>query len=388
MSEEVTLNSTKDNWITSSAKTTNNGSDDDARVINYLEHPTFAKAFGFFSFVVNSLVDETLISATLRLWVYSNDRDGQTIKVRKIQSAYDSWVENQMTYQVWKTGSSWAGGDFSSSDYITSDPDEVNAVAPSGTGVWMEWNALELLQDALDNSINLNVVVMGTSPGTSTIRFSTKEATASLRPQLVIAYYTAPPSTYPTDAITRVTSLIHRYNRAEGIYNLEIGLGETDVNISMPDYGLTSTSASPAEQAVVASDVVVNKAIDAVKKTPAGSLSPTERVSVGLPPIPVTPTTTPTPAPVYSPFDTINKFTAELRKNEPAALTERTIGILRNPANQQAINAIEAGQAAERLKTGNIASERTKAIITSSPAAQKRLADIEEESKSWWQKLW
>jgi len=49
---------------------------------------------------------------------------------------------------------------------------------------------------------------------------------------------------FPTLAITRVTSLIHRYNRNTGEYTLEIGLGEVDVNVGMPSMSLITASGS------------------------------------------------------------------------------------------------------------------------------------------------
>ena len=54
--------------------------------------------------------------------------------------------------------------------------------------------------------------------------------------------------TYPTDAITRATSLKHIYNREAGIYDLEIGLGEVAADFSIPDVELVSKSSSPIEE--------------------------------------------------------------------------------------------------------------------------------------------
>ncbi|KKL51185.1 hypothetical protein LCGC14_2298010, partial [marine sediment metagenome] len=53
--------------------------------------------------------------------------------------------------------------------------------------------------------------------------------------------------TYPTDAITRVTSLKHIYNREAGIFDLEIGLGEVAADFAIPDIDLVSKSASTSE---------------------------------------------------------------------------------------------------------------------------------------------
>jgi len=53
---------------------------------------------------------------------------------------------------------------------------------------------------------------------------------------------------YPTDAITRATSLKHIYNREAGIYDLEIGLGEIAADFSIPDVELVSKSSSPIDE--------------------------------------------------------------------------------------------------------------------------------------------
>ncbi len=41
---------------------------------------------------------------------------------------------------------------------------------------------------------------------------------------------------FPTQAITRVTNLIHRYNRKEGIYELEMSLGEVTSDFGLPEW--------------------------------------------------------------------------------------------------------------------------------------------------------
>ena len=44
---------------------------------------------------------------------------------------------------------------------------------------------------------------------------------------------------FPTDAITRVTNLIHRYNRDEGVYTLELSLGEVTTDFGLPEWAST-----------------------------------------------------------------------------------------------------------------------------------------------------
>ncbi len=40
----------------------------------------------------------------------------------------------------------------------------------------------------------------------------------------------------PTDAITRVTNIIHRYNRAKQVYSMEVSLGEVTTDFGLPEW--------------------------------------------------------------------------------------------------------------------------------------------------------
>jgi hypothetical protein len=51
--------------------------------------------------------------------------------------------------------------------------------------------------------------------------------------------------TYPTDGVTRVTSLVHRYDR--GTYTLEIGLGDTTADFGLPEWESRPRPALPNE---------------------------------------------------------------------------------------------------------------------------------------------
>lgn len=50
---------------------------------------------------------------------------------------------------------------------------------------------------------------------------------------------------YPTEAITRVTNLIHRYNRARGVYTLEMSLGEVTSDFGLPEWLTRPQAAVP-----------------------------------------------------------------------------------------------------------------------------------------------
>lgn len=50
-------------------------------------------------------------------------------------------------------------------------------------------------------------------------------------------------SIFPTDAITRVTNIIHRYNRKEGVYTMEVSLGEVTTDFGLPEWLSKPTTA-------------------------------------------------------------------------------------------------------------------------------------------------
>lgn len=59
--------------------------------------------------------------------------------------------------------------------------------------------------------------------------------------------FTAGESQFPSEAITRVTNLIHRYNRKEGVYTLEMALGEVTSDFGLPEW-LSRPQPSKAEE--------------------------------------------------------------------------------------------------------------------------------------------
>lgn len=54
-------------------------------------------------------------------------------------------------------------------------------------------------------------------------------------------------ASFPTDAIIRVTNLIHRYNRKEQVYTLELALGEVTSDFGLPEW-LTKPQATTPEE--------------------------------------------------------------------------------------------------------------------------------------------
>lgn len=52
---------------------------------------------------------------------------------------------------------------------------------------------------------------------------------------------------FPTDAITRVTNLVHHYNRKEGVFALVLSLGEVTSDFGLPQWLSKPMSAAPKE---------------------------------------------------------------------------------------------------------------------------------------------
>jgi len=207
--------------------------------------------------------------------------------------------------------------------------------------------------------------------------------------------FVAGQKTYPVDAITRVTNLTHRYNRATGEYNLIIALGEVTTDFDIPTVDRTPVSSSVQDQPKEEAKAVVEQAQD------EGILPPPKPKAAPPAPTPTIPSYTagtpvvtpePTPEPV-----TLTEYAEEVIRKQPyraAAITQQVKKIPSRPTiyaydilaeQERRAQELEERQAAARLRTGRIATERTKAIITSSPEAQKRLKEIEEQRKNWWE---
>ena len=70
---------------------------------------------------------------------------------------------------------------------------------------------------------------------------------------------------FPSDPITRVTSLVHRYDRRNGIYQLEISLGDTTSVLSLP-YSVGAQLPTAEAQQEQDAEPVVKEATDAAVK--------------------------------------------------------------------------------------------------------------------------
>jgi len=166
----------------------------------------------------------TITSAKLYLRYYgyniSDGTENAIIGLHKVQqSPARDWVEAQVTWNSYKTGSAWtnAGGDFSGTASASA------TVPKTPTGVWIEWTSDQLkadVQDFLDNSsTNYGWVLKdsnegwGSSPPTYRIRefLSNNCGDPSLKPKLVVTYVINPPTvtTQDADGVTTTTATLH-----------------------------------------------------------------------------------------------------------------------------------------------------------------------------------
>lgn len=91
----------------------------------------------------------TITSATLSLYystIIGADPSGETVWAYK-QSRTD-WVEAEVTWNIYKTGSSWTA---SGGDYVTSSPSGGSTTFPGSTGAWMSWDVKNIVEDAIEN---------------------------------------------------------------------------------------------------------------------------------------------------------------------------------------------------------------------------------------------
>ena len=158
---------------------------------------------------------------------------------------------------------------------------------------------------------------------------------------------------FPSDAITRVTNLIHRYNRAEGIYTLEMALGNVTSDFGLPEWTARPRASTPErEQEKVVEEMGIPKIVERHVQKRA---------------------------------EEYYEQQAALRAGEPAAPTARTLRILEE--REQEVQRLEEQIAKTRMAAGEAmpVTERTKRIMRESPEARRRLAKIEKAKKPWWQ---
>lgn len=120
-------------------------------------------------------------------------------------------------------------------------------------------------------------------------------------------------SIFPTEAITRVTNIIHRYNREEGVYTLEMALGEVTSDFGLPEWLSRPQPLNPLAEGVPYPE---REVIPPTSRIPGVEFEPEYlgRIRAGLPP-------PPTPAPgelaPYVPPEPVTGPTAKVTAPQP-----------------------------------------------------------------------
>ena len=183
----------KDTYLNGNAKTTNYGT---ATYLYILNRSSRAMR-PIVEFNITGIpAGATLNSASLQLYYYNyanTNPSGKTVWAYK--QTHTDWVENQATWNIYRTGSNWttAGG-----DYVTSNPSGGSTTFPASKLAWMSWDVLAIVQDAYANSIPAEFLIKfeteGLSANYSRGYFYSNNYTTdiTLRPQLIITYTPTP----------------------------------------------------------------------------------------------------------------------------------------------------------------------------------------------------
>lgn len=137
--------STKDNYLNEGSANTNYGTSISIGVRDQL-NITYRCPIEFDISAIPA--GQQIDVATLQLYYVDYSANGYIDPVGKTVWAYKlsrtDWVEDESTWNIYKTGSNWtaAGG-----DYVTSSPSGGSTVFPAGYG-WMSWNVLAIVRDA------------------------------------------------------------------------------------------------------------------------------------------------------------------------------------------------------------------------------------------------
>ncbi len=188
--QSVTLVATADSNINAASPSSNYGT---VAEVNIVRGGTASSERALFLFDFSPIPSGvTIKSAALELTIVNNPGLDKTIAVHRVaQTSNRSWVESQVTWQEYETGSSWTapGGDF------VATPTDTELV--SGSAVATSVVTFQVLSDAQSfyttPSTNFGWLIKDSlEPAASTgehVFFATREnATADYAPKLVLEY--------------------------------------------------------------------------------------------------------------------------------------------------------------------------------------------------------
>jgi len=255
--------STTDSWINNSSPDSNAGSSTQITVrSNLLYDGRMVLNFDFTSLPAGAVIS----AASLQLYRYTyaaNDGEGRTYWVYRLTQT--GWVELEVTWNSYKTGSAWsaAGGDYTA----TSGASTTVPAYPD----WMTWNVLSLVQYFQANSGNIaNFLIRddteGDAAGYGSV-FHSREYTTdtTLCPKLVITYtalnnYTldCAPGSYSITGSNLTPLATRMINASPGSYTIS-GANATfsgieKVNAEPGAYAITGANAGLVHGYVLSAD--------------------------------------------------------------------------------------------------------------------------------------
>ena len=155
-------------------------------------------------FNLNAVPKNAVItSATLSMYLhYCDEYDTASPAVSCGRQPHPDWVENEATFNVYKTGSNWGspGG-----DWLNDGLSSLGELAPTYRG-WIDFDVKTIVEDSLNLSIPAEFLVRAVR-AESNYQFWSKEGDSWLGPKLEIEYTTdGSPTSTPTPTPTPVAT--------------------------------------------------------------------------------------------------------------------------------------------------------------------------------------
>ncbi len=148
---------------------------------------------GLFRFLLGDLPNQATVDLAVLRLRYSNDGDGAAGTVNYVTTFFENWVENEVTWNSYKTGSAWtaAGGDFDETDRgefnfsTVHPPDNFTSIDVTA----LVERAVAAGRDELDVIVKRQAEIFATA---NQIYFTREIAEQDHQPRLTVSYTLAP----------------------------------------------------------------------------------------------------------------------------------------------------------------------------------------------------
>ena len=188
--QTVTLNPITDTYIQGNSGDENNATSVDLP-IGELNNATGAIRRILIKFDLSKIpAGSTIVSATLSLY---NKKDyADTAGVFKVYRVKQVWVENQATWNIWKTGSKWAtAGAFGATDTEQTDIGSRDMTASESVNTYKDWTlTASAIQEMVDGTFTNNGFLLKADTELND-GYTFGSASDTNKPKLVIVYQTS-----------------------------------------------------------------------------------------------------------------------------------------------------------------------------------------------------